>query len=77
MFKRYGLKRGSSYGLLAVPVKISRYVVILISCLHILIHTNRVFRRFLLRKIPGFTSGGHALVYLGYLATVISIAFVK
>jgi hypothetical protein len=39
--------------------------------------SNRSSRRILIQKVPGFISAGHALVFLGYLATCLSISFVN
>lgn len=38
---------------------------------------TRSSRRILIQKVPGFISAGHALVFLGYLATCLSISFVN
>jgi hypothetical protein len=39
--------------------------------------SNRSSRRILIQKVPGFISAGHALVFLGYFATCLSISFVN
>ncbi|KAE8453286.1 hypothetical protein EG329_011353 [Mollisiaceae sp. DMI_Dod_QoI] len=37
----------------------------------------RFARRFLIRKLPGFVSAGHGLVFLGYIVTNVCITFLR
>jgi hypothetical protein len=37
----------------------------------------RTARKLFIRKIPGFTSAGHGIIVLGWLATSITISFVN
>jgi len=76
VFKRYESRKSESISLSRIPVSLSRYGYSRPSWKHTHPWWRNV-RSLVLRKIPGFTSGGHALIYIGYIATCVSIAFVN
>jgi hypothetical protein len=75
VFKKYEPKKGKPVAL-RIPVAITRYLLRPRLESH---HSRmiRLARSFLIRKVPGFTSTGHCLIFVGYFATCISIAFVN
>lgn len=77
LFTHYGRRRAGISRLVDLPRRITRYSSLTLRRYKILIHKYRRARRIFLLRVPGFTSVGHTLLFVGYVATCLAISFVN
>jgi hypothetical protein len=78
VFAHCGRRRAGILRLLNIPRGITRYSnLILRWSQKTNPQLNRQARRIFLLKVPGFPTAGHALLFVGYLATCLAVSFVN